>query len=78
MASVAPAARDAQLEAASCHESAKPTDIKQNDAGPVAQPDGQRQSADPAALYLPAGQGAGAEAPAGHKEPAGQGVQEAE
>ncbi len=78
MASVAPAARDAQLEAAACHESPAATEMKQKEEGPVAHPAGHRQSADPAALYLPAAQGWHAAeelAPGeGEKRPAGQGV----
>lgn len=39
----------------------------------MAHPAGHRQSAEPAAANLPAGQGVGVVAPAGQKEPAVQG-----
>ena len=76
MASVAPAAREAQFAPAACHDSPVTTDRKQKEAAPVVHPAGHRQSADPAALYLPERHGVGVVAPAGQKEPAGQLVQE--
>lgn len=72
VASVAPAAREAQFAPAACHDSPVATDRKQKEAVPVVHPAGHRQSADPAALYLPERHGVGVVAPAGQKEPAGQ------